>query len=202
MRPSKRVIDLTPFWNSETTYWESSQVTTTGVLGYSYPEFNGLDMGDADTVRREITRKINQLYSDFTPLSFSDQQDSQTVGVNSALSTSTPDSTHLSWTARIHIKKYELCGSFSVLFFIGEVPENPADWYSCPSFAGAHGAFVNSATEGCANCARQQEADVDIEAFVHLNNTLARILPNGSYDEEVVEPVLKEKLQWRVRKVC
>ncbi|KAK7036243.1 tyrosinase [Favolaschia claudopus] len=54
--------DLTPFWNSQTSYWESSMVTATATLGYSYPEFNGLDLSNPNAVRTAIAQKVNQLY--------------------------------------------------------------------------------------------------------------------------------------------
>ncbi|KAJ7620093.1 tyrosinase [Roridomyces roridus] len=54
--------DLTPFWNSPTTYWKSSQVTATASGGYSYPEFNGLDLSNPNQLRTAIAQKVNQLY--------------------------------------------------------------------------------------------------------------------------------------------
>ncbi|KAF8171240.1 tyrosinase [Mycena galopus ATCC 62051] len=54
--------NLTPFWNTKTTYWESSQVTTTSALGYTYPEFNGLNLSNPSAVRTAIAQKVSQLY--------------------------------------------------------------------------------------------------------------------------------------------
>ncbi|KAJ7264514.1 tyrosinase [Mycena haematopus] len=54
--------DLTPFWNTPNSYWESSKVTTTTPLGYTYPEFNGLDLSNPSAVRTAIAKKVNQLY--------------------------------------------------------------------------------------------------------------------------------------------
>ncbi|KAI0248615.1 hypothetical protein BJV78DRAFT_1234936 [Lactifluus subvellereus] len=48
------------------------------------------------------------------------------------------------WTVRIHFKKYELGQSFAVLIFLGEVPDDASQWRTCPSFVGAHAAFVSS----------------------------------------------------------
>lgn len=193
---------MTPFWNAKTTYWQSSEVTTTAKFGYSYPEFNGLDLGNPEAVRREITKKINQMYGDFSMFSFASRQSSTALSINSTPSApGSSDGSYLDWTARVHVKKYEIGGSFAVLLFIGDVPENPSEWDASPSFAGAHYGFVNSAVENCDNCIGQQEAGAVLEGFVHLNRTLMRVLPGGSFDEDVVEPVLKEKLNWRVRKV-
>jgi tyrosinase len=59
---------LTPFWNTQSTYWESTQVTTTASLGYAYPEFNGLDLGNPAAVRTAIAQKVNQLYGGASPI--------------------------------------------------------------------------------------------------------------------------------------
>ncbi|KAJ7674241.1 tyrosinase [Mycena rosella] len=59
--------NLTPFWSSQKTYWESSQVTATSSIGYTYPEFNGLDMNNPTQVRTAIAQKVNQLYSGAAP---------------------------------------------------------------------------------------------------------------------------------------
>lgn len=60
-----RRADLTPFWKSDTNYWESTQVTATAPLGYSYPEFNGLDLSNPPAVKTAIAQKVNQLYGAF-----------------------------------------------------------------------------------------------------------------------------------------
>lgn len=237
------VLDLTPFWNAQTSYWESTEVTATSTLGYSYPEFNGLDLADKNAVRRAITQKINQLYSGSAFFGLgSASLASASVGASapkgvsatgqeslvSSLSVSAsapaqanqpagPDTdgtkippiepspgggnSYLDWTARIHVKKYALGGSFSVLLFIGEVPEDPEEWYTSPSFVGAHSAFVNGSAERCENCRVQREAGIVTEGFVHLNNGIIRNLRVSSFDEDVMEPLLKENLHWRIQKV-
>jgi len=103
------------------------------------------------------------------------------------------------WTARVEFKKYEIGCSFSVLLFLGEVPQDPEEWLVCPNFVGAHHAFVNTAAEQCANCRRQ--ADLVEEGFVHLNNGISQHSGLGSLDPEVVHPYLTQSLQWRVQKV-
>ncbi|KAJ4488015.1 tyrosinase [Lentinula aciculospora] len=54
--------NLTPFWNTQSSYWISSTVTDTSKMGYTYPEFNNLDMGDKVAVRAAIATKVNKLY--------------------------------------------------------------------------------------------------------------------------------------------
>ncbi|KAF8263972.1 tyrosinase [Lactarius quietus] len=101
------------------------------------------------------------------------------------------------WTVRIHFKKYELRQSFAVLIFLGEVPADASQWRSCPSFVGAHVAFVNSSAEQCSNC-REQE-DLVAEGFVHLNKALASVPGLSSFEPSVVTPYLRSNLHWRVQ---
>ena len=58
-------LDLTPFRNAEETFWTSAN--SAGVspqqLGYSYPEFNGLDLGDREAVKDSISRIVDELYN-------------------------------------------------------------------------------------------------------------------------------------------
>ncbi len=230
---------LTPFWDSQNGYWASSEATITSKLGYTYPEFNGLNMGSPSAVQDAIAQAVNKLYggpifnafSQTSPgttnflasrslaPSSSDAQAAGTsesevsaaaaappaggdasVSVRSIDPASTPAiNSFYDWTARIRVKKYALAGSFSVLIFLGEVPENPRSWRSSPSFVGAHHAFVNSAADQCENCRNQ--ADLVIEGFVHLNTAIAQRSGLGSFEPAVVEPYLKRELSWRVQKV-
>jgi tyrosinase len=103
------------------------------------------------------------------------------------------------WTARVEFKKYELGSSFSVLIFLGQVPENPREWRVSPSYVGGHHAFVSSAASRCANCNNQQ--DLVIEGFVHLNRAIAQHSGLPSLDPDVVEPYLTNNMHWRVQKV-
>ena len=103
------------------------------------------------------------------------------------------------WTARIEFKKYELGSSFSVLIFLGQVPDNPREWRVSPNFVGGHHAFVNSVAASCSNCSNQQ--DIVVEGFVHLNHAIAQHSGLGSFEPDVIEPYLTEALQWRVLKV-
>jgi len=103
------------------------------------------------------------------------------------------------WTARVHFKSYELGQSFSVLIFLGDVPDDPSQWMRAPSFVGSHVAFVNSAAEQCGNC--QGQRDTVSEGFVHLNSVLARRSGLSSFEPDVVTPYVRENLHWRIRSV-
>lgn len=97
------------------------------------------------------------------------------------------------WTARIEFDKYELGQSFSVIIFLGKVPEDPMDWLVCPEFVGAHHAFVDGT-------GRKRGPVVD-EGFVHLSQAIVERGRLGSLEPGAVEPYLTESLDWRVQKV-
>ncbi len=103
------------------------------------------------------------------------------------------------WTARVHARKFELGHSYSVLIFLGEVPGDEEHWRTCPSFIGAHCAFVNGHSDQCANCREQSE--LVAEGFVHLNEAIAKYSGLSSYEPSVVTPYLKKNLHWRVQSV-
>jgi tyrosinase len=238
---------LTPFWETQTTYWLSSQTTATGKLNYSYPEFNGLDLGDQDAVRNAIGNYINQQYGggggvfsflqSGPPTSLFAQSapggaqapaqghsGSSITEAVSSVKAAAADIVHpfhsrggnphtaqkpeygkdgpnvlRDWTVRIHFKKYELNGSFAVLIFLGEVPNDPSRWRTAPTFVGSHHAFVNSAASQCDNC--REQADLVVEGFVHLNSAIAERSGLSSFDPSVVIPYLQQNLHWRVQAV-
>lgn len=238
-------LALTPFWESQTTYWLSSQTTATGNLKYSYPEFNGLDLGNQNAVKAAIGNYINQqygggvfsLFRSGAPLSLFAQpaaggaqapaqghSGSPIAEAVSAVKSAASDVVHqfhsrggnphtaqkpehgkegssvlYDWTVRIHFKKYELGGSFAVLIFLGQVPNDPSQWRTAPTFVGSHHAFVNSAASQCDNC--REQADLVIEGFVHLNSAIAERSGLSSFDPSVVIPYLKENLHWRIQAV-
>jgi len=222
---------LTPFWNTQNTFWASAGVNDTGKLGYIYPEFQDLDMGNPNAVQRAIAEKVNQLYGNqvFTTLNaqFSDSNmvadetqkaavvdetninrqftgGQENTGQTAFSAAQTPTAAHengsfLEWTARIEAKKYELGTSYSVLLFLGEVPQDSRQWRTSPHFVGAHHAFVNSAAGHCANCRNQ--TDILIEGFVHLNNAIVKHSSINSFEADVIVPYLTRNLHWRVIKM-
>ena len=97
------------------------------------------------------------------------------------------------WTCRIRCKKHELGGAYWVLIFLGEVPDDPLQWRTCPSFVGGHYVFVSSATN--------EQPDTVSEGFVHLNKAIASRSGLSSYEPNVVAPYLKDNLEWRVQAV-
>lgn len=104
------------------------------------------------------------------------------------------------WTARIRVEEREVGMPFSVLLFLGRVPEDPAYWQTSSALVGVHYVFVDdSSTQS-----KSTQGSVT-EGFVHLNRALAKMQVEaslGSFEPHVVVPILKRELQWRVQKVC
>ncbi|KIJ41405.1 hypothetical protein M422DRAFT_48640 [Sphaerobolus stellatus SS14] len=255
---------LTPFWNAQTTFWASAGVTDTSKLGYTYPEFNGLDTTNTTAVQQAIAQAVNRLYGSGSrrasvPRQFlampaaavkegvkataatvapsgskeGVKEDTAThnignsapvtaagaslpsgattrsIGVSSASqpeallavhhnTPAPPEGNIWDWSARIEFKKYELGSSFTVLIFLGQVPENPEDWRIAPNCVGAHHAFVNRVPDQCANC--QNQLNIVTEGFVHLNEGIAEFSGLESFEPAVIHPYLEKEMHWRVQK--
>ena len=196
----------------------------TSGLNYTYPEFNGLDMGNKPAVATAIARYINTQYGGGRVLSagalpgvslFAQPpaaEAAQAVAAQSAPPAhggpqggqrlppthGTPNVIY-DWAARIHAKKFELGHGYAILIFLGDVPDDEEQWRTCPSFVGAHCAFVNTHTDQCANCREQEE--LVVEGFVHLNEGIAKHSNLSSYEPSVVTPYLTKNLHWRVQSV-
>jgi tyrosinase len=67
------------------------------------------------------------------------------------------------WAARVECKKFELCCSYSVLIFLGDVPDDPEEWQVNPNYVGSHYALVGSAAEENESC--RHKADSVIEGI-------------------------------------
>lgn len=177
---------LTPFYNSQETFWASAGIADTAKLGYTYPEFNGLDMANPAAVQKAIAAIVVGLYGDAV-LGLLPAKASTIAG--------TAAGQLWDWTARVKVKKFEIGTSFSILFFLGSVPENPKEYLVSPNLVGAHHEFVNSSSERCANCKVQE--DVVDEGFVHLDGGILDLGNLFTLDPDKVEPYLKKELHWR-----
>jgi tyrosinase len=181
---------LTPFWKAEANYWSSDALKDTAALGYSYPEFNNLQGLPPDVVQQIIRQKVDELYGG-----------SVVIGLPGARQEKEGEAQYYDWTARVEFKKNELLTSFTVLFFVGEVPDDPQSWLVSSNLVGTYHAFVNSAARRCANC--RDQSDLVVEGFVHLNRGIERLskLPNfesGRVSEYLQDP---SNLKWRVQRV-
>ncbi|KAG8995528.1 hypothetical protein FRB94_008947 [Tulasnella sp. JGI-2019a] len=230
---------LAPFWNGPQSYWTSAAATKFTNIGYTYPEFVGLNLGDANALKSAIGTKVNQLYGSATvkaqtapvtapghvvppeasgvappktvaaaapshpgapatPAAHAAASHPQAVLQPHQAAPSSSGQKLYDWVARVQTKKYELGCSFSVIFFIGDVPEDSKQWRTCPAYVGAHHAFVNSVASQCENCRGQQ--NVVTEGFVHLDAWLAAHSGLGTFEPSVLEPYLQKNLHWRVQK--
>jgi tyrosinase len=236
---------LTPFWKTQSTFWESSATRSTSPLGYTYPDFNGLDTNDPSAVQAAIANIVNQLYGSSVfgvqafarPAAGAVSAPKKPAAPAPAAAPAAPaapppppaavpapavphaaPAQHVlappsayappqvpipapkplyDWTCRVHFKKYELGASCAVLIFLGDVPEEPSKWRTCPNYVGAHYGFVNSKAEKCDNC--RSQADLVVEGFVHLDSAI--ISKHGpDLSPEHVKPYLKHHLKWRVQK--
>lgn len=155
-------------------------MTTTKELGYTYPDFNGVDPNSV-----AFKEHINNLYG------------------KPAFSLFPPDGSgddcYYEWTARVRVRNYEIDQGFGVLLFIGEPPKDPKEWRS-PSdkaFVGVFNAFTNTVAAQCENCRNQ--AHTVIQGVVYLTHAIAdRHAGNKPAD---VRPFLTRELSWRIRLV-
>ena len=180
--------DLTPFWKADADYWSSDSLKTTTQLGYIYPEFDGLQGAPPEVVERIIRQKVDELYGGSVVIGLPGARQEQEAQYND-------------WTARIEFKKYELLTSFTMIFFVGEVPDDPQSWLVSPNLVGTYHAFVNSAARRCANC--RDQTDLVVEGFVHLNRGIERLSKLPNFESGRVAQYLQDpsNLKWRVQRV-
>jgi len=170
---------LTPFYNTEKSFYDSVNVRDTRVLGYNYPEFNGLDLGNKEAVRVAIEKKLDLLYPDPTGT----------------------DGEFYDWTVQVQSKQFELHASYSITLFLGEVPIDTNGWPTSKNFAGTHTAFVNNAPQDCKNC--EKHKDLITEGYVHLNQAIEKHRKGSRpfFKPNVIKDYLTKNLQWRVLRV-
>lgn len=182
--------DLTPFWDSGSTFWKSGNLYDnkgryykTDKLGYVYPSLSATDSNNRNETQQAAKKVIHRLLA---------QPQKSIFKGDPAISQ------WWDWSVRVRERKFELGRSFTVLIFLGSVPENPGEWNTSKHLVGKNHVFANSASGSCQNC--RQQNDIIHEGFVHLNRGLARLAPQiaSPYKPEVVIPYLKENLQWRV----
>ena len=96
------------------------------------------------------------------------------------------------WTVRIQSSVGALNSSYTVLLFIGPIPEDAGDYHVSSSYVGSHSVWTSALMHDDAAVA---------ESFVHLNDALSQRSGLSSTDPEVVEPFLTQNIGWRVVKV-
>jgi tyrosinase len=102
----------------------------------------------------------------------------------------------LEWSVRIRCNEFELGGSFSVLIFVGTVPDDPKQWLTSPSCVGIHDVYAGSAPHDS-----DSRGDCEVEGYVRLKGGLLEQLGASELTPDVVVPYLKSELHWRVLNV-
>ena len=122
---NQKKIDLSPFWNSNNTFWKSQDLFTdyphllnyykTDKLGYTYPDFADTNQDD-----NEAIGKAAKIFLD----EYLDRADESIFKAPRGVQQ------WWNWTVRIRVKKFELGGSLSILVFLGDVPNDPNQWFT------------------------------------------------------------------------
>ncbi|KAI0352102.1 Di-copper centre-containing protein [Trametes cingulata] len=178
--------------------WTSAdlQGPTEGLLGYSYPEFDGIDLSNKDAVKEQIRLKVEALYPIIAPtktwLDFDAGASQPPLDAARRLHFRAV----LHWSAHISVKKNALQGSFIVLIFLGSVPFDPKDYASSPNLVGDYSAFVNSEPSRCGNCVRL--GDITVGGAVSLNDAIMEKAEVKSFHPDEIVPYLRRQLKWRV----
>nr|Q00024.1 RecName: Full=Polyphenol oxidase 1; Short=PPO1; Short=Phenolase 1; AltName: Full=Cresolase 1; AltName: Full=Tyrosinase 1; Flags: Precursor [Agaricus bisporus]CAA59432.1 polyphenol oxidase [Agaricus bisporus] len=188
--------DLAPWWKTQNEYWKSNELRSTESLGYTYPEFVGLDMYNKDAVNKTISRKVAQLYgpqrggqrSLVEDLSNSHARRSQRPAKRSRLG-QLLKGLFSDWSAQIKFNRHEVGQSFSVCLFLGNVPEDPREWLVSPNLVGARHAFVRSV---------KTDHVAEEIGFIPINQWIAEHTGLPSFAVDLVKPLLAQGLQWRV----
>ncbi|KIY62440.1 Di-copper centre-containing protein [Cylindrobasidium torrendii FP15055 ss-10] len=168
--------DLTPFWRTSTTYWNSNDVLTTSVGGYSYPDFNSISVSaSASETQTAIAARVNQLYG---------QSNRGVANANSSV---------WEWQARVSFNSQEYGTSFEVLIFLGEGTENSTEGYDSSSYVGARYAWANSFM------ADEPALAVETSGYIPLNDAIIEHGNISSLDPQSVTPYLDRALSWRAQ---
>ncbi|KZV73216.1 tyrosinase [Peniophora sp. CONT] len=177
--------ELMPFRETDSTFWDSSQIMSTEKLGYSYPDFDGLDLANPDTVRLSVALQVSELYG---PVRNASANSTGQANATSQQGDSSQPS--YDWTVRVQSSVDALNGSYAVLLFVGPIPEDAAEFRDSHSFVGSHSVWTSAVMPGSDN----------VESFVHLNGALSQRAGISSTDPEAVAPFLTQNIGWRVVK--
>ncbi|KIY67701.1 Di-copper centre-containing protein [Cylindrobasidium torrendii FP15055 ss-10] len=167
--------DLTPFWRTNTTYWNSNDVLTTAVGGYTYPDFNGLSMSaSAAETQSAIVARVEELYG---------RERRNTVA---------DDTLVWDWQARVSFNPQEYGSSYEVMIFVGDVPTDSTQWYDSDSYVGSRYAWANSLMT------EEPELHVETSGYIPLTDALsAHNLTSLAPDD--VTPYVGQALSWGVQ---
>ncbi|KAF8335070.1 uncharacterized protein EI90DRAFT_3120960 [Cantharellus anzutake] len=168
-------VHLTPFWNSERSYWSSDLMHSHEVFNYTYPEYQGAAEGDLQV---HIRNKVDSLYATSTVQLF------KGISQNSSLT---------SWSIRFRIKPFAIDQSFSVVVFLNQLPKDPQSWFTSKDLVGTYDVFVTYLPKDCENC--RSHENIPIQGFVDLTSAVRNLSP------DMVEDYLREGLHLGLQRV-
>ena len=105
----------------------------------------------------------------------------------------------LDWFIRVRVKKFQLKQSFTILFFLGPVPDKVEDWRPSQYLIGSHSEFVNSDPEHCTNC--KDNINIITEGFIDLDDSLERLGQGQVVEEKEIEDYIEKNIHWRIQLV-
>jgi tyrosinase len=96
------------------------------------------------------------------------------------------------WSVRLISKKNALGESYTILLFLGEVPENVEDWRMSPNLVGTHYVMTHSRP------VPDPHDGFEVEGIIPLNLALEDHLP--SLTSALVVPYVHKNIHWRIQK--
>lgn len=219
--PIGAVVDsttpLTPFYSDdEGTFWTSDTSRDTQAFGYAYAETAGSTTKRALRAKRqELIVKINSLYGESTPMGAASRHNKHGAGALWKRSTpfqdgdmpdltdSSPlnnqpippilkDNSYTEWLANVKLKQATLGGPFTVLFFLGGVPDDVSAWSTAKNLIGTMGVFAGPG---------RRESTNQVSSSIPLTTSLMKIMARGnigSLDKNEVVPLLRKHMRIRV----
>ncbi|CCF32684.1 hypothetical protein CH063_00848 [Colletotrichum higginsianum] len=209
--------ELKPFYaDVNGTFWNSAMARDTSAFGYSYAETSSSPGSNLAENQARLIATINRLYG---PSSSSnparkrrrtatgsdpgarDQVRKGTISSKKVMDFShdvdfvskvvTKATMYTEWVANVHVQNGALNGSFTVHFFLGEVPEDTTSWLAAPNLVGSMPVFAMK-NMGSGN---HVSGTVPLtSALMHL--VLAEVI--SGLDPKETEPYLEENLRVRV----
>lgn len=195
---------LTPFYASQDgTFWDSDMARSTEAFGYTYADVD-TSFRNEQEVRDELTNKINDWYGT-----------SSVTRKGSKSGLGIPDGTDLDgdsgdaisldgqyteWMANVRANEGALGDNFEVYFFLGEAPARTEEWMLAKNVIGS--VVIMGRPVGPVDAEHGADLGSLVTGVAPLGDGLRRMVAAGevaSLEADAVVPLLKDKLQVRVR---
>lgn len=208
---------LTPFFASKDgTYWDSDMSRTTEAFGYTYADTDPSPVGGQDP-RDQLIKKINSWWGgssasglrakkqrarrhlhkerDMGPFGshfYGWRPNVRIDAEDPPASSVVKNGQYTEWIANVLVNAEALDGNFGIHFFLGEAPAHTKEWNWAVNLVGTVGIFAMDRTTG---------SQLKISGTTPLTSALMKMVAAGEIAHlgvEVVEPFLRETLQFRV----